>query len=63
VVAAVDGLAAEVTGPVTPDGQRVAVEVFQVVSSGSQEEQRAVDPPARGAVRLVVPPSMPSPAR
>src|SRR6185312_5348246 len=54
MVTAVDGLASHVVGPVTPDGERVAVEVSHVVPSGPQEQQRAADPAARGAVRLVV---------
>jgi hypothetical protein len=54
VIAAVDGLAADVDGPVAPDGERVAVEIFEVVPGRPQEQQRRLDPPARGAIGLVV---------
>jgi hypothetical protein len=36
-MAAVDGLAADVVGPVAPDGERVTVEIFEVVPGRSQE--------------------------
>src|SRR5947209_9235760 len=53
-MAAVDGLAADVVRPGPPDRERVAVLVFEVVAAGPQEQQRAADPAARGAVGLVV---------
>ena len=51
---AVERLAADVIGPVPPDRERIAVEVFQVVPGRPQEQRRAADAAASGAVGLVV---------
>src|SRR5438067_7998109 len=54
VVAAVDGLPADVVGPIAPYGERVAVQVLQVVLGGPQEQQRAADPAPGRLVGVVV---------
>jgi hypothetical protein len=38
VVAAVDGLASDVVGPVAPDGERVTIEIFEVVPAMARLE-------------------------
>lgn len=47
VVAGVDAVAGDVVCPGSPDGQRIAVEVLQVIAQGPQHEQRLLHTSAR----------------
>src|SRR4051794_14371359 len=54
VVTAVDPVTAHVVGPTAPDREDVPVQLDEVVARGPEDEERARDAAAGGAILLVV---------